>query len=70
VYDYINRTMPFDARGDLQADEVYSLVAALLYMNGLIREDEVMNAETLPEVRMPARDRFVRDDRKGGPEIR
>lgn len=70
VYDYINRTMPFDARGELQADEVYSLVAALLFMNGIIEEDEVMDAETLPQVQMPARDRFVRDDRTGGAEIR
>ena len=70
VYDYINRTMPFEARGNLQADEVYGLVAALLHMNGIIGVDEVMNAETLPRVRMPARDRFVRDDRAGGAQIR
>ncbi|MCZ6917337.1 MAG: c-type cytochrome [Gemmatimonadetes bacterium] len=70
LYDYINRTMPFEARGNLQPDEIYSFVAALLHMNGIIGEDEVMNAETLPEVRMPARDRFVRDDRTGGAEIR
>ena len=70
VYDYINRTMPFEARGNLQPDEIYSLVAALLHMNGIIGEDDVMNAETVPEVRMPARDRFVRDNRTGGAEIR
>ena len=35
-----------------------------------IAEDAVMNAETLPAVVMPARDRFVPDDRRGGPEVR
>ena len=35
----------------------------ILERNGLIPADAVMNAETLPAVRMPARDRFVPDDR-------
>ena len=70
LYDYILRTMPFGNPGTLDADEVYSLVAALLHMNGIITEDAVMNAATLPAVVMPARDRFVVDDRKGGLEVR
>ncbi len=70
LYDYILRTMPFGNPGTLDADEVYSLVAALLYMNDLIPEDGLMNAQTLPAVVMPARDRFVEDDRRGGPEVR
>jgi len=28
-----------------------------------------MSAHTLPQVVMPARDRFVPDNRRGGPEI-
>ena len=51
-------------------DEVYSLVAFLLHKNEIIAEDAVMNAETLPQVVMPARDRFVVDNRRGGAEIR
>ncbi len=70
LYDYVLRTMPFGNPGTLEADEVYSLVAALLYMNDIIAEDALMNAETLPAVVMPARDRFVVDDRKGGLEVR
>ncbi len=66
----ISRAMPFGNPGTLDADEVYSLVAALLHMNGIITEDAVMNAATLPAVVMPARDRFVVDDRKGGLEVR
>ncbi len=70
LYDYLRRAMPFGNPGTLDADEVYSLVAALLYMNDLIAEDALMDAATLPAVVMPARDRFVRDDRKGGAEVR
>ncbi len=70
LYDYLLRTMPFGNPGTLDADEVYSLVAALLHMNGIITEDAVMNAATLPAVVMPARDRFVVDDRRGGLEVR
>ena len=46
------------------------LGASLLAKNEIIAEDAVMNAETLPAVVMPARDRFVPDDRRGGPEVR
>ena len=70
LYDFLNRTMPFDAPGTLEADEIYSLVAVMLHWNEIIEQDAVMNAETLAEVIMPARDRFVPDNRKGGPEIR
>ena len=70
LYDYIHRAMPQLTPGSLTPDEVYSLVAFLLHANGLIPEDAVMNAETLPLVEMPARGRFVRDPRRGGPGIR
>ena len=70
VYDYINRAMPLPAPGSLTPEEVYSLVAWLLVQNGIIPADAVMNAQTLPLVKMPARDRFVEDNRQGGPEIR
>jgi cytochrome c len=62
--------MPIDAPGTLQPDELYGVVAWVLAENAIIRRDEVMNATTLPQVRMPSRDRFVRDDRRGGAEIR
>lgn len=59
VFDYIRRAMPFQAPQSLTDDEVYALTAYLLAQNGVIAEDEVMNARTLPEVRMPNRDGFV-----------
>jgi cytochrome c len=41
----------------LTPDEVYALTAWILFKNGIIQEDTVMNAESLPRVRMPRRDR-------------
>ena len=70
LYDYIYRAMPFDQPGSLEPNDVYALVAFLLHENEIIPEDAVMNAATLPAVVMPARDRFVRDTRRGGAEIR
>jgi len=70
LYDYINRAMPLTAPGSLSPDEVYGLVAFLLWKNEIVPESAVMDARSLPRVVMPARDRFVPDDRKGGPEIR
>lgn len=70
LFDYTYRAMPFEAPGTLEPDEVYSLVAYLLYLNEIVPESAVMNAETLPKVVMPARDRFVDDNRRGGAEIR
>lgn len=70
LYDYINRAMPLNAPGSLRPNEVYSLTAFLLAENEIIARDAVIDAKSLPRVRMPARDRFVRDDRAGGPTFR
>lgn len=59
VFDYIRRAMPFQAPQSLTNDEVYALTAYLLALNGIIDEDEVMNARTLARVRMPNRDGFI-----------
>lgn len=59
AWDYINRAMPATNPGSLNPDEVYALVAFLYYRNGIIRENEVMDAKTLPRVQMPNRDGFV-----------
>ena len=58
LFDYVRRAMPYFAPQSLSDDEVYALAAYLLARNGLIGEDEEMNAETLPGVRMPNRDGF------------
>jgi cytochrome c len=63
VYDYIYRSMPFPEPGSLQPSEVYALTAYLLYLNGIIGEQEVTDAATLPRIRMPNRDGFLTDPR-------
>ena len=70
IFDYVNRAMPMTSPGSLTADEVYAVAAYILFLNEIIPEDAVMNAQTLPAVVMPARDRFVPDNRVGGPQVR
>jgi S-disulfanyl-L-cysteine oxidoreductase SoxD len=70
LFDYVRRAMPATAPGSLTADETYAVVAWLLAKNEIIAESEVMNRETLPRVRMPARSRFVPDNRRGGAEVK
>jgi len=70
LYDYIRRAMPPTAPGSLAPVEIYGVVAWLLAENRIVPPDAVIDARTLPQVRMPARDRFVDDDRTGGKEFR
>lgn len=53
LYDYIWRSMPFDQPGSLTADEVYALSAYILFVGGIVDEDQVLNAKKLPQVVMP-----------------
>jgi len=53
VWDYIHRGMPLGKEGTLTADEVYSLTAYLLFVNKVIPEDQVLDKESLPKVKMP-----------------
>ena len=59
IWDYINRGMPLGKEGTLSADEAYALTAFLLYKNDVIQEDEVLDAQSLPKVKMPNRDGFA-----------
>ena len=70
LFDYIRRAMPFDAPGSLSNEEVYSLVAYLLEENDIIQAGTLLNHSNLPDIQMPARNRFVPDDRRGGNEVR
>lgn len=70
IFDYVRRAMPQVAPGALSPDELYGVVAFILAENEIIPKDAVVDAKTLPAVKMPARGRFVIDDRKGGPEIK
>jgi cytochrome c len=63
LWDFINRAMPFDQPGLLKPPEVYAVVAYILNLNGIIGDAGVMDAKSLPKVRMPNRDGFVTDPR-------
>ena len=51
--------MPWQQPRSLTDDEVYALTAYILALNKLIGDNDAMNAETLPKVRMPNRDGFI-----------
>jgi S-disulfanyl-L-cysteine oxidoreductase SoxD len=70
LWDYVNRAMPFDQPGLLQPPEVYAAVAYVLNLNGIIAADQVLDAVSLPKVRMPNRDGFVADPRPDVPKDR
>lgn len=63
LYDYIHRPMPYDAPQSLTPEEAHALTAWLLHRNGIVAEDAVMDARTLPAVEMPNRHGFVPDPR-------
>lgn len=70
LFDYIRRAMPFDRPGSLTDQEVYAVTAYLLARNGILAENATLDAATLAAVRMPARDRFVPDDRLESDRVR
>jgi S-disulfanyl-L-cysteine oxidoreductase SoxD len=59
VWDYINRGMPLGKEGTLTANEVYALTAYLLFINQVIPEDEVLDRQSLPKVKMPIGDDYA-----------
>jgi len=59
VFDYIRRAMPRYQEGSLKNDEVYSLTAFILFRDEIIKEEDVIDAKTLPKIKMPNRDGFV-----------
>ena len=63
LFDYIRRAMPLPQSKSLAPDEVYALAAFILAQNKIIGDDDVMDATTLPQVKMPNRDGFVRFER-------
>jgi len=59
LYDVMRRSMPFPIPKTLTNDELYALSAYILALNKIIGEDEVMDAKSLPRVKMPNRDNFI-----------
>lgn len=59
VWDFINRAMPWTQPGTLAPDEAYAVTAYVLYLNKIVGEADVLDATTLPQVRMPHRDNML-----------
>lgn len=59
LFDFVRRAMPADAPKSLSDDEVYQVTAFLLYLNDIIEEDTVIDAESLLEIELPNADGFI-----------
>jgi cytochrome c len=59
VFDYVRRAMPYNESKSLTNDETYAVVAYMLNLNGIIADNDTMDAQTLRKVKMPNRDGFV-----------
>jgi cytochrome c len=59
IFDFIRRAMPPTAPKTLTDEEVYALTAYVLYLNELVGENDTIDKDTLPEVRLPNRDNFI-----------
>ncbi|MFN4142108.1 c-type cytochrome [Aestuariivirga sp.] len=62
LFDYVHRAMPFDQPQSLADNEVYAVSAYILHLNGLVPEDAVLDARSLPQVQMPNEDGFFGPD--------
>jgi cytochrome c len=65
LYDYIKRTMPYGNARSLTDDETYALVAFLLNLNDIVRDDDFeLNDRNFTSIKMPNADAFFADDRE------
>lgn len=67
AFDYIRRAMPFGHAQSLGDNEVYAMTAYILYSSDIIEDDFVLDQSSLPLVKMPNRDGFIKDDRPDTP---
>ena len=64
VIDYVRRAMPFGDAQSLTNDELYAVVAYMLYLNDIVDEKFVLSKETFAGVKMPNAAGFYDDDRE------
>lgn len=65
LFDYVRRAMPYQDSQSLTSDELYAVSAYILHLNGVIGADDVMDAQSLPKVKLPNRDGFIVFPRQG-----
>jgi mono/diheme cytochrome c family protein len=59
LFDFVRRAMPLNAPQSLTPDEVYAVSAYVLFLNGIVAQDTILDADTLAKIKMPNRDGFV-----------
>ena len=59
IFDFVRRAMPAQMPHSLTDDEVYALTAYILAENKLIGANDMMDAQSLPKVKMRNRDNFI-----------
>lgn len=59
IFDYTRRAMPHFAPKSLNNNEVYALTAYILYLNGLIDQELILDKQSIRTVSMPGKDRSV-----------
>ena len=64
VFDYIRRAMPVTHPRSLDDHEVYALTAYILSIDGIVKKDAVLDAKSLPKIKMPNRDGFIDESAK------
>ncbi len=65
VYDYIHRAMPYGNARSLSDDDVYALVAYILSMNDIIKDENFeLNEKNFTSIKMPNANAFYDDDRE------
>lgn len=64
VWDYVHRSMPFGGAQTLSDDDVYAIVAYILYSNDLVDDDFTLSNENFMDVDMHNADGFVIDGRE------
>jgi mono/diheme cytochrome c family protein len=68
LFDFVRRAMPFTTPQSLSPDETYAVVAYVLYLNHIVPQDAVLDARTLPLIKMPNRNGFTSPDPR--PDVR
>jgi S-disulfanyl-L-cysteine oxidoreductase SoxD len=59
IFDFMRRAMPYAQPQTLTNDELYALTAFILAQNKIIGENDVIDAQSLPKVKMPNSDNFI-----------
>jgi len=58
IFGYLWGSMPYDAPQTLTPDEAYALTAWILAQHKIVGDNDRMDAQSLPQVKMPNRDAF------------